>query len=227
MNRNFKSLSMLLVTVGAAFTISCNKDKETEGIGRITYYPIVEILGDRTIVADAGEGAFEDPGVKITLNEVEVDPTIDGEVDLSTPGIYTITYSAENEDGFSASDTRTVVVVDPAARLDDLTGSYARGAAVSNWAKVQDCVYTANNPGGVAANPPFDVKFSVYNIEPGIVQVPLQQSGALSPFYAVASLATGEPSIPFKVSALPGEVAYTWFMVGPNFGAAARIFVKQ
>jgi hypothetical protein len=226
-NRIKKFIPLLSVVFTMFLVMSCNKDKETADIGRITYYPVIEILGDKTVILDQSESdEYVDAGVKILLNGSEVPATIDGEVDLSVPGVYFITYSAVNEDGFSASDVRTVVVVDPKARAVDLTGSYARGAATSNWVKVQDCVYTANNPGGVPNNPPFDVKFTIYNIKPGIVNVPEQQSGALSSFSCVSSLETLNPDIIFNDTAKVGETAYSWYCNGPNFGPALRIFKK-
>lgn len=123
----FKSLLVVLMVTG--ILVSCNKDKESEGKYGITYYPDIEILGDR-ILSIVVDEEYDDEGAYVTENGEEIDWTSSGEVDISTPGMYTITYSAVNKDGFSASASRIIFVlpeeVNPEAA--SLVGTYLRTA---------------------------------------------------------------------------------------------------
>lgn len=124
-----KFKSHLIVLLIAGTIVSCNKDKESEGKYAITYYPDIEILGDR-ILSIVVDEEYIDEGAHVTENGEEIDWTSSGEVDVTTPGMYTITYSAVNQDGFSKSDSRIVFVlpeeVDEAA--PSLVGTYLRAA---------------------------------------------------------------------------------------------------
>lgn len=117
-----KILAYLLVPVLAVALWSC--DKSTEGLTGITYYPIIELMGDASMSIPLGT-PYEEPG--LTAMEGDVDVTdnvnISGTVDHNTVGIYTLTYSVANVDGFSSSVSRTVFVYDPAVTTD-ISGTY-------------------------------------------------------------------------------------------------------
>lgn len=85
----------------------------TEGLTRITYYPVITLEGDSYMIVDKGS-TFVDPGYSATLNgeDVTASVTVKSNVNTAVSGIYSISYSAVNEDGFSASSYRTVVVLD-------------------------------------------------------------------------------------------------------------------
>lgn len=210
------------------FIISCTK--ESNQVSKATFWPNIVINGDEFVVVPVGT-TYTDASATVTVNGSPIPFETVSDVDASEVGAYTVTYTAENEDGISASQTRTVIVVDEDALDDDLSGSYQRGSGLpmSVWSKDPDKLYTynSNNPGGVNANPPFNVSFVIYNVAPGIVVVPLQQSGGLSPFFATSGGVGGSPQIPFNVNATVGQTAYSWYMNGPNFGPALRSFVKR
>src|SRR5258708_278039 len=100
---------LMLILVG----ISCNKDdnfnyaKDTVGSSKIVYFPVIATNGDK-VVAITQNTTYNEAGASATLNDVTAEYTTDGSVDASTPGVYTITYSAKNAQGFSASDWRMV-----------------------------------------------------------------------------------------------------------------------
>lgn len=224
-----KSLKFLSVFLFASLILG-GCDKEENDKSKATFWPSIVINGDDFVIVPVGT-TYEDASATVTVNGSPIPFETTSDVDDSEVGAYTVTYTAVNEDGISASQTRTVIVVDEDALDDDLTGSYQRGTGLpmSVWAKDPDKLYTynSNNPGGVGANPPFNVPFVIYNVAPGIVVVPLQQSGALSPFYATSGGVGGSPLIPFNVGATVGQTAYAWYMNGPNFGTALRTFVKR
>ena len=220
-----KSLLVLIVTV-IAFS-GCKKDLQ---FSKATYWPLIKVIGPDYVVVPVGTG-YTDSSADVSVNSKPISFTTTSTVDTATTGVYTVVYSAVNEDGISASQTRTVVVVNTAAAADDLTGTYQRTNGANpktNWAKDPDrpYAYLANNPGGVNNDPAFDATFSVYNVEPGVVVVPLQTVGSLAPFFCSASLG-GSTKISFNVSAAVGDVAYAWVLNGANFGTVLRTFIKR
>jgi hypothetical protein len=96
----------------------------SEDPSKITYFVNFEIQGDKTMQVKVGE-SFEDPGVIATEGDKDVTANVkvSGSVDTDALGIYYITYSAVNVDGFEASVSRTVVVYNPAITTD-MAGSY-------------------------------------------------------------------------------------------------------
>lgn len=103
-------------------TASCSKD--TEGVTDITYYPVIDLEGpvyDQTLCGEA----YVDPGFTATMEGEDISSQVKISTDMSftdpKPGYYTVTYSAENADGFSASATRYVLVSDP---NDPISGYY-------------------------------------------------------------------------------------------------------
>jgi hypothetical protein len=217
----FAFLSVTLLLSG------CGKEENVKS--KATFFPVITLNGSEFVVVNVGT-TYTDAGAVVLENGAPIPFETVSDVDATEVGAYTVTYSAINVDGFPASKVRTVIVVDPAAAADNLTGSYQRSTntPVSVWAKhpTKPYTYISNNPGGVNANPPFNVTFTLYNVAPGIVVVPLQSSGALAPFYATGDAIGGDPKVPFNVGATAGQTAYAWFMNGPNFGTALRTFKK-
>ena len=109
----------MLFAVVALLVTSCG-DKETEGMSRFTYYPTIELEGDTYLVWDKGT-PFVDPGYVSTMNgeDVTAEVMISGTPDVNKSGIYTMTYTTKkNDDGFDASASRTVVVLDPNSAVE-------------------------------------------------------------------------------------------------------------
>lgn len=109
----------MLFAVVALLVTSCG-DKESEGKSRFTYYPTIELEGDTYLVWDKGT-PFVDPGYVSTMNgeDVTAEVMISGTPDVNKSGIYTMTYTTKkNDDGFDASASRTVVVLDPNSAVE-------------------------------------------------------------------------------------------------------------
>lgn len=110
--------AMMLAVVSLVLT-SCG-DKDSEGLSRFTYYPTIELEGDSYLVWEKGV-AYEEPGYTSTMNgeDVTSQVTVNGSVDVTKSGIYTLTYNTiKNEDGFGASAKRTVVVLDSKSAIE-------------------------------------------------------------------------------------------------------------
>ena len=161
----YKRIVPVLVLLSSFAMLGCEKDDDTANISFITAYPEFE-LTDGDIVLVKGE-AYVEPGVVATEGGAEIPVTtsvvgsayIDpartdpsqvrytNTLDTNVPGIYTITYSAVNSDGFSGSTTRTIFVLDAAPDPTvDLSGHYTSGTSPeSDITKVADGVFYATN----------------------------------------------------------------------------------
>ena len=141
-------------------SMSCNKqtvvDTPTQvGISKIVFFPSVVINGARVVAFTAG-GTFTDPGVTATLNGKPTTVVTSPTINSSTPaGVYTVTYTATNPQGYTASDWRYVVVVpasaanDATVQANDFSGTYLRAATgvTSTWTKIAAGVYQVENLG--------------------------------------------------------------------------------
>ena len=112
-------LYTMLFAMVALLVTSCG-DKTSEGMSRFTYYPTIELEGDSYLVWDKGT-PWQEPGYVSTMNgeDVTSEVTVSGAPDVNKSGIYNLTYTTKkNDDGFDASATRTVVVLDPNSEIE-------------------------------------------------------------------------------------------------------------
>lgn len=100
----------VLVCLSFVF-VAC--DKSTNDTSKVTHFVTLEIVGDEKIFLEKGQ-PYVDPGYHAEMNgeDITASVQIKGSVDVNTPGIYQITYTAYNEDGFAKTLTRTVYVAD-------------------------------------------------------------------------------------------------------------------
>lgn len=119
-----KIIYSLFVCLSLAL-VSC--DESTEDHSMITHYVEFTMDGDEVMAVALGI-PYTEPGVKVSENGKDVSSTMvtEGTEDVNTDeiGVYYITYSAENSEGYPNDVTRTVVVYDPNVTADDISGSY-------------------------------------------------------------------------------------------------------
>lgn len=216
-----KTYLKLIILFLCTLSVSC-KEYDTSypegyvGSSKITQYPVLTLNGDRYVALVNG-GTFTDPGATAKAGDQDVPVTVTGSVDSSTPGVYTLTYSAVNTDGFSASINRTVVIatVDASAENNDLSGSYARSTngSVAVWTKLAPGVYTVFNPGGA---PGTNLTVVVVNSTGYEIEIPEQAAS------------DGSPTSSSDEVYNPGSPAtYTWRILNPGYGTGLRTFTKQ
>lgn len=108
-----KSIFVLILAVSLT-----NCEKESEGLTRITYYAELVLDGESTMTIPLG-GSFTEPGYSADENGVDKtdEVIVDDGVDYNTAGLYEITYSIANSDGYMTTAVRTIVVavIDPDA----------------------------------------------------------------------------------------------------------------
>ncbi|MBR3074323.1 MAG: DUF5011 domain-containing protein [Bacteroidales bacterium] len=104
-------ISIFIVAALAIVLVSC--EKLSADVTRITYYPTITLEGDAVILPLGSE--FKEPGYSAEMNGEDITSkvTVSALVDNTKVGVYSVTYSAVNEDGITASVSRPVYVVNP------------------------------------------------------------------------------------------------------------------
>ena len=100
---------------------SCNDSKDELTDSRLTYYVKLDMQGDAFVQVPIGS-TYTDAGCTATMNGEDATSRIIttglDAIDTNTAGLYTVTYSAINADGFPASVSRTVAACDPTITTD-------------------------------------------------------------------------------------------------------------
>ncbi|MCP4309975.1 MAG: DUF5012 domain-containing protein [Bacteroidetes bacterium] len=119
------TIRILLLFVLALSLTNCEKDLESEGLFRITYYAEITLEGGNISIPIGG--TYTEPGFAGEENGVDKtsDIVVSDDIDASVIGVYSVDYALENADGYSTGASRTVVVYDPAAPEDDFSGTYS------------------------------------------------------------------------------------------------------
>ena len=220
MKKYIKYIGLLFVAIGI---LSCNKDNFNYkpgyvGISKITQYPNITVTGPAYVVVPKG-GVYTDPGVSAKAGAATVPVVTSGLPDVNTAGVYTVTYTAVNSDGFAATASRTVAVysTDVTAQNNDFSGSYARNTngSLAVWTKLAPGVYTVFNPGGA---PGTNLTVIMFNPTGYQIFIPQQIAG-------------GSPTSSSSESTVPGVggtlVSYKIKIINPGYGTSVRTFVKQ
>ncbi|MGM9713935.1 MAG: BT_2262 family domain-containing protein [Prevotella sp.] len=122
-----KSILYTIASLFAVVMLTACSDAE-EGLVRVTHYATFELNGaDANNVTTVAVGTpYTDPGCVCMEgdNDITASVVTSGTVDANTLGVYHVTYSAKNVDGFESSITRTVVVYDPTAIDRNIGGTY-------------------------------------------------------------------------------------------------------
>lgn len=147
-----KTILYTLASLFAAVVMTACSDAE-DGLVRVTHYAVFELneadASNRTLVAVGSD--FTDPGCVCMEGENDITSSVvaTSNVNTNKAGVYAITYSAKNVDGYESSITRTVIVYDPTSTERDISGTYT----------VKDNSYRLVTSSGKEA------KFSGYEIE--------------------------------------------------------------
>lgn len=155
--------------------------------------------------------------VTATAGEDELEVEITGSVDGNTPGVYVLSYTAVNEDGFPATITRFVAVGNEEVAFNrDLSGIYTVGTRTNTITQIQPGFYQNSD-----ILPPNNINVFMVDLGNGSLVIPPQSS----PFGQVYA----DPSINPESSASLSEDENT-IVINQNvgsFGIFSRTFVKQ
>lgn len=146
-----KIIPLIIIVLAFGFS-SCKKDEihntDTKvGISDVTVYPVLTMAGSPYVSIVKGD-TYTEAGVTAKEGTSTINVTTTGSVNTNQPGLYVITYSATNKDGFPATVSRTVVVLSAHENPGvDLSGKYdyVAGGYTSTVTKVAEGVYTTDN----------------------------------------------------------------------------------
>ena len=193
--------------------------EEYPGTEKVVTYPEIVLTGGNEVIIVEGD-SWVDEYVGL-VGETEVPVTKEGNADPNTPGIYQISYSAENAEGFVATSNRIVVVLESSPSAIDLTGSWLRAATgVTNViTKTSDRSYQMSNAGGFNADPASDIlQVELLNVNDVILYIPIQTDDS---GIQVQSINNGTA----KINS-PTQIQYA-FNASGVYGTAVRTFNKQ
>jgi len=122
----------LLVLLAFGLLTACD-DKDSEGVSRTTYYPVITLNGDPELFVMAGSNYTEPGGIaKEAGEDVPLDIKYNGiyfgasssTLNTSLADAYNVSYTAVNKDGFPGTKTRTVYVAGQGDLVNDISGIY-------------------------------------------------------------------------------------------------------
>ena len=203
--------------------LSCNKKDDFNypagkvGISTIVYFPSIAINGDRLTILTVGQ-AYTDPGATATLGSTAASYTTTGSVDVNTPGVYVINYTAVNAQGDAVSDWRTVAVIGNDVASNDFSGTYAStsNGVTSTWTKTGNGIYTVENPGGATVG----VGETVIAVNYTGTKISIPQQ--IAPAFGGECSSSNE-----TYTATPAPATYSWVFHNSSYGTSLRTFVKQ
>ncbi len=172
MKNIIKSIACIMVL----FLSSCDTET-TANVSDTTDYAVIDMNGSDEVIINQGD-AWTDPSANVTLAGAPFPFETSTVVDPNVPGVYYITYSAVNDLGFSASATRTVVVVSTAPSIYTLAGSWARsnGSPGTCTLVSGDRYYSYDNAGGVTGANQLTINF--INVNDDQIYIPFQENAS-------------------------------------------------
>jgi hypothetical protein len=208
---DMKKIITLLFT--SLLFMACSTD-DTANVSRVTHYPTITINGEVTEILFLGDTYTEKGAVSMAGSEVLTTKT-SGQVDTNTTGVYKITYSAENSDGFSSSKVRAVIVMSKAPSTIDLSGTFFRSGNANNVTRLGDRIYKCDNATGynVAAD---KITLTFYNLDDKKIYAPYQENTSASGLNAESNIGT-----------IISKDKWNWVIYASGvFGTAQRNFAR-
>jgi Domain of unknown function (DUF5011) len=213
-----KKIFIALTIFSSVLLLSCEK-VETANVSKVTNYPNIVLNGDKFIIVNQGD-SFTDPGAVGTAGTqtLKLDITGVSGVDTKVIGVYPITYKAKNEDGFSAENSRRVIVVSKAPSAINLEGVFVRnGTNINNVTRISDRVYKCSNAGGTTpANANIYLSMIFINLDDTKVYAPLQENVSPSGNSAESSVGT-----------ITSNNGFSWIIYSGPYGTSLRTFVRK
>ncbi len=205
---------LIILPLFSLLFLSCSEDS-TGGVSRVTFYPNLSLNGERVVVLTEGD-AYTDPGAVADANGEALDVTTTGSVNPNTVGVYKTVYEAFNEDGFSASVTRTVIVLSAAPSAINLEGTFYRNGNAANVTRLGDRIYRTDNATGYTAGNENNLNMVFYNLDDERLYAPFQENVSETGINAESNIGT-----------IIDEDHWNWVIYASGFfGTAVRNFSR-
>lgn len=199
----------------AVLMTACRKETtDNVSITAKVSYPEIILNGPGIQTVALGAG-YVDAGAKlkddITGNITDIQPT-SSNVNTAVPGLYVVTFTASNANGFETSVSRLVAVAANVPGSVDRSGTYLRTATGVNCyiTKLADGIYKLENPAGFAGSP--DMVVYMVETAANVYSCPSQ------PVENYGNVAV--VNISFTATGV------TWVVQAVGFGTGPRVFVK-
>jgi hypothetical protein len=122
-----KVIQIVSLTLFSVILATCDKWDDTADISHVSYLPEFEMIGGDFISIIKDSAGFKLPPIKVTVEGNDVNwYYLSNYFDVNTPGVYIITYYAENDEGFSKTADRILSVTYEDVTNNDLSGDYER-----------------------------------------------------------------------------------------------------
>ncbi len=125
----WRLLKISLPVVLILTMITCDKWDDSADISHISYLPEFDMTGGEFISIIQDSADYRLPPIRVTVEGKDVSwYYLNNYYDAETPGVYIITYYAENDEGFSKTADRILSVTYEDVTNNDLSGDYERNA---------------------------------------------------------------------------------------------------
>lgn len=180
-------------------------------------YPGITLKGDEGVTIHVGD-AYTDAGATLTDDITGAVSDITGDasgVDVNTEGLYFVTFTAANANGYETTIVRPVAVTDVPDAFD-VSGEYLNAArgGTANLTKISRGLFKSDNVngGGTALGSIYMMVKSDLSLD-----VPMQYSmdGGFTGDYLDEELV------------LSPDTSYAYAIDAPGFGTSLRLFEKQ
>lgn len=210
---------ILIVIFALSFvTYAGCKKRDKEDVSQLVKVsqPTININGDKFVTLSVGE-AYADPGATViddvTGGQSQV-TAVSSNLDVSTPGVYYMQYTAKNGNGYINNNVRYIAVTNYDDAVD-LTGTYKRtsnGVEVE-VTKVAPSFYKNSDMGGAGLS---DALYFVI-LDDTTITGGVQFSETIG-----AEIATLSESLD-----LNDPITFKYALDAAGYGPAVRTFVKQ
>ena len=210
-----KRLLIIMLALMPIIYTSCKKDEVVSKVVKATY-PAIKVNGDKYVSLTVGQ-AYDDPGAVATDDISGANTSIKAEsstLDITTPGLYYMEYSAKNANGYITHVGRYIAVTDFQDDFD-LTGSYERtsNGVVVNLTKVARGLYMTDDMGGAGLG---DAGyFAVLDAE--TIRFGPQLSESLG-----SEIEGADEALTVDAT----DTSYSYKLFAPGYGTGQRTFVK-
>lgn len=200
--------------------VSCKKEYDKVSKEVEISYPTVTVKGAKFVTLNVG-GTFVDEGATVIDDITGGQSTVMGEnvsdLNTSRPGLYSVTYSAANANGYVSTAARYVAVTNYPDDVN-LSGRYQRQAAAPNnrfvtLTRMSRALYRTSDIGGAGLG---DTGYFAV-LDTNKIDFGRQWSETLGTYIS------GSNSF---LRIRPGDTSYAYALAAAGYGTAQRIFRK-
>lgn len=206
---------LLLPVMLLLLITGCKKDT-TAGLSKVVKvsYPEITLNGNALVILTTG-ATYTDAGAKLKDDITGAITTIqpsDNPVNTAQPGLYVVTFSAKNANGFETTASRLVAVTGVSGTVNR-AGTYLRTVTGLNCyiTKLAEGVYELKNPGGAGVST--ETKLIMVETAANVYVCPPQPTADFGTMSVI--------NINFNATGV------TWNVINPGFGTGTRTFIKQ